>query len=230
MAHTDTTFINLEKPIIENCPRGTTGFTFCAPPTLLSGLTFSGVDLVSLANNHTLNYGKAGFVETKKHLGDKAIGYVGDNNLETFQVGDVKLGFLGFEKSQQVSPKLTETEKNLISESNAKVDILIVSMHWGVEYQDKALPGVTNLAHEIVDLGADVIVGHHPHWVQNIENYNGVPIYYSLGNLVFDQMWSERTREGLLVKLTFEGDKIVKEEFVKTYMEDRAQPVIITGN
>ena len=218
------TFVNLENPVVTNCPERVEGLVFCSSPEMLEGLVYSGSDVVNLANNHTLNHGKGGFEETKKYLDAAGISYTGDNNLAIKQLNNITFGFLGFDKSQQANPKLSAAEINLISQSDVKVDVLVVAMHWGVEYQDKALPGVTKLAHEIVELGADVVVGHHPHWVQNTEHYNGVPIYYSLGNLVFDQMWSEKTRQGLLVKLTFENNKIVKEEFVKTYMEDWAQP------
>ncbi len=93
-----------------------------------------------------------------------------------------------------------------------------------MEYQNTALPGVQNLARQLVDLGADVIVGHHPHWVQNIEHIEGKPVYYSLGNFIFDQMWSEETKKGLAIRLTFDGVKIVKEEKLPTYMKQTGQP------
>lgn len=225
----DITFVNLENPITKGCKPDPTrsSMIFCAKPEMLNGLVFAGIDIVNLANNHTQNHGKSGFEETKKFLQNRDINFSGDGNLVIKEVNGTRFGFVGFEKSQQISPTLTNQEKNLIMEANSGVDVLIVSTHWGVEYQDKALPGVQKLAHEIVGLGADVVVGHHPHWVQNIEYHNGVPIYYSLGNLVFDQMWSEKTKEGLMVKLTFEDGKIINQELIKTYMAEWAQPQII---
>lgn len=225
----DIAFVNLENPVTDACKPDLTGrsMVFCAKPMMLDGLVYAGVDVVNLANNHTLNYGRAGFGETKQHLNEAGISYVGDNNLVVKKVGEASFGFIGFDKSQQANPKLTEQERALVNKSNSEVGVLVVAMHWGVEYKDTALPGVAKLAHELVDLGADVVVGHHPHWVQNIEYYNGVPIYYSLGNLVFDQMWSEKTRNGLLVRLTFEDDKIIQEELINTYMENWAQPGVI---
>ena len=76
-----------------------------------------------------------------------------------------------------------------------------------------------------IDSGADVVIGHHPHWVQEIETYKGKPVYYSLGNLVFDQMWSEETRNGLVVKLTFSGNTLVSQEQVPIKIVDYGQPV-----
>ena len=225
----DLFFVNLENPLFEGCERDITGVSlvFCGDSQMVEGLSWAGVDVANLANNHTLNYGKEGLEKTKEVLAKVGIGFSGDGFSEVREVSGIKFGFVGFDKSQQVTPSLDDEERALISSSDHEVDVLIVSMHWGVEYQDSALPGVRALAHELVDLGADVIVGHHPHWVQDIESYNGVPIYYSLGNLIFDQMWSEKTREGLLVKLTFEDNKIVKEEFIKTYMEEWAQPKLV---
>ena len=79
----------------------------------------------------------------------------------------------------------------------------------------------------MVEAGADVIAGHHPHWVQEIEYIDEVPVYYSLGNFVFDQMWSEETKKGLVVKLTFEDGEIVNEELLPTYMSFHAQPEFV---
>ncbi len=226
LSEVDIAFVNLENPVVDNCPERVEGLVFCADPKMTQGLVYSGVDIVNLANNHTLNYAKAGFESTKAYLSDQNIKYTGDGQLVVVSKNGTSFGFLGFEKSQQASPALSPTERNLIEDSNQKVDVLIVAMHWGVEYKDTALPGVTKLAYELVDLGADVVVGHHPHWVQNIETYKGKRIYYSLGNLVFDQMWSEETKKGLLVKLTFEGGEVVGEELINTYTHKLGQPVI----
>jgi poly-gamma-glutamate synthesis protein (capsule biosynthesis protein) len=220
----DLVFANLESPVISNCPRAPTGTIFCADPQMLQGLVFSGVDVVTLANNHTQNYGQKGFEETIQNVENYGIQTTGRGELVVKMIGDTKFGFLGFEKSQQTSPKLTSVERELIKDSNSKVDILIVGMHWGVEYQHLALPGVRTLAKELFDLGVDVVVGSHPHWVQDIEYINSVPVYYSLGNFVFDQPWSEETKKGLAVKLIFENKKFVRDERMPIYMKSHAQP------
>ena len=119
---------------------------------------------------------------------------------------------------------MTTEEQELLETSDAQVNVLIVGMHWGVEYQNVALPGVKKLAGEMVELGADVVVGHHPHWVQDFETIEGKPVYYSLGNFVFDQMWSDETREGMAVKLVFEKDQLVSEKQMRVFMEEWAQP------
>lgn len=232
----DIVFVNLENPIVRNCPRLTEGLVFCASPEMLEGLVSSNIKFVSIANNHAFDQGDAGRTETKEHLSKAGINYTGDGELLVYEKNGTTFGFLGFNKAEQTNPVLTESEKDLMMSSRDRVDVLIVSMHWGVEYQSEALPGVKRLAAELVSLGADVVHGHHPHWVQNSERISvsgdfgnsekNVPVYYSLGNLVFDQMWSEKTRQGLLVKLTFEDGMLVGEEFINTYMEHWAQPRI----
>jgi poly-gamma-glutamate synthesis protein (capsule biosynthesis protein) len=104
-------------------------------------------------------------------------------------------------------------------------------MHWGVEYQEKALPGVRGLAKEIIEYGADLIVGHHPHWVQDWEFIDGKPVFYSLGNFVFDQMWSEKTKKGLAVVLTYESNgNLADYKLLPTYMFSWSQPEFVEEN
>jgi poly-gamma-glutamate synthesis protein (capsule biosynthesis protein) len=221
----DLVFGNLETPIIDNCPRIEHGFTFCADPRMIEGLTYAGVDIVSLANNHTTNFGSDGLAQTKNLLSQNGLNYVGTGDLVIKEIKGVKYGFLGFDFTVN-----TPIQKNwdLVSNSNPLVDILIVGVHWGEEYKDTANANQQVWAKNLVDLGADVVVGHHPHWVQNSEEIEGKPVYYSLGNFVFDQMWSEETKKGLLVKLTFENGELIKEELLPTYIKEWGQPEFVT--
>jgi poly-gamma-glutamate synthesis protein (capsule biosynthesis protein) len=230
LSQADITFINLENPIINNCPTHNTGFIFCADPKMIEGLKNAGVDIVNLANNHTLNYGREGLNQTIELLTKAGIDYVGENNLVVKKVGDTTFGFLGFERSQQANPTLTTVDRELIRGSDRKVDVLVVGIHWGVEYQDKALPGQRELARDMVEMGVDVVVGHHPHWVQDSEIIDGKPVYYSLGNFIFDQMWSEETKKGLVVKFDFENGKVVETKEKPVYIKNLGQPEFVEGN
>lgn len=228
----DITFGNLENPIVGDCQRHVGGFKFCTSPEIAQGLTFAGFDVVTLANNHSSNYGSSGFEETKKYLNNDGIKSVGYNNLEIIEKNGIKFGFLGFD--YVTSQKNIESDLLLIKESDSKVDVLIVSPHWGVEYKDIANKFQTDLAKQMVENGADLIIGHHPHWVQNYEELLEKPIYYSLGNFIFDQMWSEETKKGLVVKMTFDppngetGARLVNTEEFKTYIPKIGQPEILT--
>ena len=223
-ARGDLAFVNLENPITEGCRRHYDGLIFCATPDMLMGLTRSGIDIVNLANNHTLNYGKSGLDETRSHLKNAGIDHTGFGSVVTRKINGTSVGFLGFDFLSQAP---TEDDYSLIADTNAKVDILIVGVHWGEEYTPRPRDDQREWARKMVSSGADAIAGHHPHWVQEMEYINDVPVFYSLGNLVFDQMWSDRTRRGLVVKLVFQDGKLVNEERRETFMENWAQPMFV---
>lgn len=221
----DITFGNLENPIVENCQRHVGGFKFCTTPEIAKGLNFAGFDIVTLANNHTNNYGNDGFWQTKKFLMVDNIKSVGYDNFEIIEKNGIKFGFLGFD--YVTSQNTIDNDLKLIKNSDSIVDVLIVSPHWGTEYQAVANDFQVEIAHKMIENGADIIIGHHPHWVQNFEEYQGKPIYYSLGNFIFDQMWSEETKQGLIVKMTFDEEEIIKREELKTYISKMGKPEIV---
>ena len=231
----DLVYVNLENPIIDNCQRHYEGLIFCALPSMLDGLTNNEINIVNLANNHTLNYGQSGLDETVKHLTERNISYAGLGNLTVKEVKGTKFGFVGYDFLKDED---YEKFKGLVERSDELVDVLVVAAHWGAEYAAEPNKYQKSWAKDLVDLGADVIVGHHPHWVQSSEKIDRPAksdgsdrapalVYYSLGNLVFDQMWSTKTREGLVMKLTFKGKELVKEEELPIYMDNWAQPEFV---
>ncbi len=217
----DIVFSNLETPIISNCPLSDSGFKFCADPKMVDGLKFAGIDIVNLANNHTLNYGQEGLEETEKILSDNGIAWVGDNNLEIIEKNGIKFGFLGFDFVDKM-PKDSDFQK--IRDSKKQVDVLIPMVHWGVEYTTIPTKTQKLIAKDLVNSGADVVIGGHPHWVQDIDYINGRPIFYSLGNFVFDQPWSQETKNGLAVGLFYQKNNLIKIEKLPIYMKNFAQP------
>lgn len=217
----DVVFGNLENPIVANCPTSDSGFKFCADPKMVQGLSYAGVDIVNLANNHISNYGQDGINQTEKYLSDAGIGYVGTGNLVIRNIKGTRLGFLGFD-FLDYEPK--DTDYKLIENSKKQVDILIVMVHWGVEYVPLATDTQKLIGNQLVSSGADVVVGSHPHVVQNTDYINGKPIFYSLGNFVMDQSWSEETKSGLAVRLTYKNGKLLSVEKLPVYMESFAQP------
>ena len=218
----DLVFINLENPIIPDCPKNDSGFKFCADPKMVAGLTFAGVDVASLANNHSGNYGKEGINETVKILEENGILVTGLGDIVIKQYRNMSFGFLGFDFTVDL---LNDADLELITSANEKADVVIVGVHWGVEYTDKPTRKQREWAKEMVDAGADVIIGHHPHWVQNSEIINGVPVYYSLGNFIFDQMWSEKTKKGLVVDLMYRGGRLFSSNLYRSYISEIGQPV-----
>lgn len=203
----DITFANLEGPIVTNhrkTPDWNTNFSFDSSVAKL--LQKHHIDIVSLANNHTLDRGAQGFEDTRKYLSDVGIESIGhpkeanEQYVLSKNMNGLKIILLGF---QTIIGKWPEEEGyNLVEkEAQDKDAFVIVTMHFGTEYQGKANKTQEKIAHEFIDRGADLIIGHHPHVVQNIEKYQDRLIVYSLGNFIFDQWFSKETQEGLGVEL-----------------------------
>lgn len=222
----DLTFANLESPFFDDCPTTNTGMIFCADSRAIEGLVFAGIDVVNLANNHLRNYGETGMKKTVELLNKDNLSIIGLNdNLVQKEIRGTKFGFLGFDlTSGYQEEKIIKT----VQGNNSKVDVLIVSFHWGNEYAQKPSARQIELAHQIIDAGADLILGHHPHVIQPTEEYQGKLIVYSLGNFIFDQPWSEETKKGLVGIFTFEDKRLISSEFKEVYIRDYSQPDFTT--
>lgn len=232
LSEADLTLVNLESPFRSGCKPTDGGMIFCADPRSVEGLVTAGVDIVNLANNHINNQGKEGIDETIDVLNKNNIVYVGarHDSPVVFNIKNTKIAFLGFTDIASGSPEIStatpENIKSQISEAKKNSDLVIATFHWGNEYSLRSLRQ-QDMAHLAIDSGADAVIGHHPHWVQEIETYKGKPIYYSLGNLVFDQMWSEATQKGLVVKLTYFGQNLIKQEQFPIKILDYGQPAMV---
>jgi len=222
----DLTFANLESPFYDGCPTTNTGMIFCADSRAIEGLVFAGIDVVNLANNHLRNYGETGMKKTVELLNKNNVSIIGLNdNLVQKEIRGTKFGFLGFDlTSGYQEEKMIKT----VQENSLRVDVLIVSFHWGAEYAKEPTEKQVELAHKTIDAGAALILGHHPHVIQRVEDYHGAKIVYSLGNFIFDQPWSEATKRGLVGIFTFQGKKLINSEFKEVYIKDYSQPEFTT--
>ena len=118
-----------------------------------------------------------------------------------------------------------------------QADVVVVQFHWGKEYQRQPMadPNVPTpddpvvIGHLSIDWGADIVIGNHPHWYQGIEIYRGKLITYAHGNFVFDQMWSEETREGVIGTYTFNGTQLVGATWKAYRIYDYGQPVFMNA-
>ncbi|MCD6312034.1 MAG: CapA family protein [Elusimicrobia bacterium] len=222
----DIAFANLECPV--SAKGATTGkkYSFCAGTRSLEGLLYAGFDVLSLANNHIMDYGPAAFSETLKLLKKNKITVVGagNNSKEAkrpglFKFGNTRIAFLAYDctfrwsfatdKKAGTAPGRIKEIQQTISEVKKVSDIIIVSFHWGNEYAGKASKYQKNLAHKTIDAGADIIIGHHAHVIQEIELYKEKPIIYGLGNFIFDQAFGD-TGKGLAVKFIIRHNKLNK--------------------
>lgn len=216
----DFNFGNLESPFSGSDQYlFESGFIFNAPTWALPGLAQYNFKVLNLANNHILNQGKAGLSYTKtalQEVGIVAVG-AGENQTEAwmgqvFSIKGVRVGFIGatygaidsdgtLDSQNTANIKDTEALAASIQSLKQRSDFIVVTMHAGTEYIREPNYQQTNFARAAIDNGADLVIGSHPHWIQTIEEYKGKQIFYSLGNFVFDQMWSQDTREGLMLKI-----------------------------
>ncbi|MBI1871823.1 CapA family protein [Candidatus Curtissbacteria bacterium] len=224
----DLTFINLETSLIKNCPQTSGGFKFCGDERNVSGLVFAGVDVANLANNHSGNYGLSGVDNTVNLLNSNGILVTGTNGPIYKESIGVKFAFLGYnDTGPNVNDKKMQTE---IGEAQKNADIVIVAFHWGVEYVSQPNSRQKYLGRLAVDSGADLVIGNHPHWIQPVEIYKGKLINYALGNFVFDQMWSIKTRQGVVGKYTFYDNQLVDAEFLPVLIHDYGQPTFLSNS
>lgn len=218
----DVVHANLEGPILGEGISGGTSMVFAFHEDVAPFLKESGFDVLSIANNHSLDRGWPGRDNTIRALEEAGVGWCGhptEAAPESVYYGSdglfngIKFAFVCF---QDVSHRLNrEAALDLIAEVSAKVDFLIVSVHWGHEYRhspDHRLQVEPGRA--FVDAGADLVIGHHPHVVQTFEIYNDRFIFYSLGNFVFDQYWSQATQEGLAIGVVLKETESPKVETI----------------
>ncbi len=216
----DLVHANLEGPIRGEGRSGGTAMIFAFNRDVGAFLARHGFDMVSIANNHSLDMGWEGWNETKDVLGEAGVGFCGNPSgvsADDVYYGESESGMsYAFVCLHTALAKLDlEAAKELIWELNNQVDQVIVSIHWGAEYKHTASEKAQVIpARAFVDSGADLVIGHHPHVVQNFEIYNGAPIFYSLGNFVFDQYWAKNVQEELAVKVAFDEDGVKRVELV----------------
>jgi len=219
----DFGFVNLETPVAPAHSKGSKPFMFDAPPALPEALKDNGIKIVSFANNHVMDQGWAGFAETREHLKEIGLQFVGSGDTEgqtwqplVVEANGIKVGWLGMtrwlngnrnpDKDDQPhvnffpypnegggAPGADEAKViDAVKAAKAQCDLLVISIHWGTEYATAPRPEDVDMAHKMLDAGASVIVGHHPHVLQPIETYTtsdgrmGV-IFYSLGNFLSNQ-------------------------------------------
>jgi hypothetical protein len=237
LAAPDLTFANLETPIAPATSKGSRAFVFNAPPDVVAALRDAGVDLASVANNHAFDQGRAGFEETLKWLAAGGLAQIGAGPASrpsgplALERNGLRLAFLGYTYGVNQDGNrcpaaardcvvAAELDRGRILDdvraAAAGAEALVVSIHWGTEYQQQPAAADVELAHQLVEAGALVVLGHHPHVLQPVELYRradgqvGV-IAYSLGNFVSNQSRNyvpgvtpdnvAATRDGVLLRV-----------------------------
>ena len=214
----DITFANLEGPASDKGSDKKNLYSFRMDPSVIPALKGAGLSIVSVANNHAGDWGRDAFTDTLNRLKENEILYTGGGMNEQeaeqpiiIEKYGIKIGYLGF---SDVGPNMTASENNsgllltnnprfdeIIQSASKQVDHLIVTFHFGEEYQTKHNDRQEYLAHKAIDDGAKIIIGTHPHVIEDTEVYKNGFIAYSLGNFIFDQYFSENTMEGMLLEI-----------------------------
>ena len=226
MVNNEFTYSNRGKPL-----SGKT-FTFRAKPETAANLSVISADIVSLANNHVYDYGETALLDTLDTLKQYGVPYVGaGRNLDEaeeivyFQAGDIKVAYTSatqVERSYVYTREATGTNPGVlrtydparflevIKRAEETSDFVVVYVHWGTEGVSGFVADQQSLGHQYIDAGADLVIGDHPHCLQGIEYYKGVPIFYSLGNFWFNS----KTRDTGLVEADISDEGLLEFRFV----------------
>ncbi|CAA9546117.1 MAG: hypothetical protein AVDCRST_MAG88-415 [uncultured Thermomicrobiales bacterium] len=252
----DLTIADLECSLSDNTakPADPLTFYFTTNAAAVAGLTLAGIDGVSLANNHSMNFGKLGLLDTIDTLGGAGITHFGGGaNLAEarrpgmFEVKGIKIAFLGYDgisaDEYGAGADWAGTcpldgqfvVEDIAAARAAGADLVVPFFHWSEEYVAVPSRYMRRMAHLAIDNGAGLVLGSHPHWVQGTEWYRGAPILYSLGNFVFDQEWSLETKQGMFAEIVLRRDtrggtravRPVRVRLVPVLIEDYNRPRIL---
>lgn len=251
----DIVFANLEAPMTDSIHSLSRDkkIILKSSPKSSEALKKAGFNLVSLANNHMLDYYSEGMFDTMALLEKGGILHSGaGKNLEEarkpaiIEKNGIRLGLLSYTDMVQyiyagnpslkyaadtdkagVTPRIYEYIREDIAGIRAQVDLVAISLHWGVEESFTVTPEQVEFAHKLLDEGADIILGHHPHQFQGIEIYKGKPILYSLGNFIFDQNDPENM-ETFIVGMEYEGTELKSLEATPVRIIDKCRAVVQT--
>jgi len=225
LSSADIAFVNLEAPFSDRGRPVEKGMVFKAEPEMIEALRVAGIDVVSTANNHARDCGSYGVGFTLDWLAKNGIAAVGTGHTaEEAHQGAViernghRYGFLAYTYDQSNGNHTDQDDRIAmldpermaadVANLRSRSDAVIVSMHAGVEYQKQPNSEQRRFAHAAIDAGASVVAGAHPHVTQPVESYRDGVIFYSLGNLVFDQFQREETQHGWIADLHFTGAKL----------------------
>ncbi|HWI61787.1 MAG TPA: CapA family protein [Symbiobacteriaceae bacterium] len=255
LSKADLTFVNLESPIgVKGTALPGKQIWFRAPPEAMENLKATGVDGVTVANNHILDYDTENFLETLDSLKQAGIKYVGGGrNISearkpmVLEAKGVKIAFLGYSQfadlffdwnyprsfsATDTLPGVPRIQEDWLAEdikaAKALAPIVAVAYHWGDEFQNYPNDEQKRLAHKTVDLGADLVLGYHPHAIQGFEIYNGKFIAYSTGNFIMDRQDTDLARESMILDFTLSPGKVRAVNVLPVWIKAE-QPYIMTG-
>ena len=226
-------------------------FSLLAPAESIQGITFAGIGLLTIAANHAKDCGESAcgdraFLDTIARLDAAGVAHAGGGRTlaearspAAVTVKGVRFAFLGYddiaaqyygagERSPGTAPLDLKTLAADVRAAKGRADVVVVMVHWGVEYTPDPTDRQREAARIAVEAGATLVVGNHPHVVQAVEAFPGGFADYALGNFVFDQDWSEETLEGVVMEAVFDGPRLRQVTFLPLRIQDMHQPHFLT--
>jgi poly-gamma-glutamate capsule biosynthesis protein CapA/YwtB (metallophosphatase superfamily) len=238
---------NLESPFSVEGDPIEKRFTFRAHPRYADAVVWAGFDVLSLANNHLLDFGEQSLVETIEALRSRGIDYVGAglsyeeaHRPLVREVKGQRIAFLAYAASRWKGSPEVPTEEQIafadpaiirqdVARAREQADLVVVIMHLGTEYQQYPDEEQLAVSRAATEAGASLVIGHHPHVVQGTEEYGGGFIVYSLGNFVFDMDVAEGVREGAILRVFLGGRGVEAAEMIPVSIVDDVQPQFLRG-
>jgi poly-gamma-glutamate capsule biosynthesis protein CapA/YwtB (metallophosphatase superfamily) len=199
----DLTIVNLETTLTTAKAKAQKKFRFKGDPSYTQILRLSGIDAVNLANNHIHDYLQRGYKDTIQNLKRYNIGYFGYEHVYVTTIKGVSVGLLGYEGWENTWVLRQTIARDISKLRKRGVKLVIVSFHWGVERSNYPTRVQFALGHHAVNQGADLVLGHHPHVIQGIEQYKGKFIVYSLGNFMFGGNRNPADKDTFIFQQTF---------------------------
>ena len=200
-AEDDLTIVNFEGTLSRQGERADKTFAFRGKPEYVQILTTSSVEAANLANNHSADYGDVSLTDTIKYLNEAGITNFIGTNTAMVEVNGINVGLVGIDAPNE--EEAAKTEKAIGSVKSMGAQLVILSVHWGIELDTEPSEEQIEFAHKAIDLGADVVIGTHPHVLQGIEKYNGKYIAYSLGNFCFGGNSNPNDKDTAIYRQTF---------------------------
>jgi poly-gamma-glutamate synthesis protein (capsule biosynthesis protein) len=228
----DAVFTNLESVITDVEVTSSKEIRFKGDPETIPWMVETGFTHFSVVNNHVYDYGRAGWEDSVDLLGRAGLQTVGDTGnageAVLTEVNGVGVAMLAFEDTV-LSFDRTAAE-DLVAQAAAEADLVIVSIHWGQEYQHQFNFHQQELAHALIDSGADFVMGHHPHVLQGVERYGNGLIFYSFGNLIFDQYHRDDVKDSMVAVLRLSGGEPAGIELIPLRLTDYKPGYVLLRN
>ena len=208
----DLSIANMEGTFTTSNERADKVFAFKGDLDYAKIFTSGSIEAVNLANNHTMDYGKKGYEDTLKALDNENIKHFGYDDYYIYEIKGIKIGLAGFtyiETDTETNTKL-KTDKAIEYFKQNKTDLIFITYHWGIEKELQQNSVQEKMGRYAIDKGADLIIGHGPHRLQGIEEYNGKYIVYSLSNYVFGGHKNPSAKDTIIYQenFHFEDDKL----------------------